>query len=132
MTMTTMSVEGVRLALDQHPDRDDVHLPKDTVRALLASLDVGKLDADRQTLGKINNSFACMPYGGLALFTYANGLGDLLTLDDIAANLDRLRTALEEVAADQDAERIELSRYRHLATCARQLAAFFTEAPDAD
>lgn len=129
--MTTTSTpdlaDAVRRALNAEPDCDTVLLHKDAVRALLdpVNTDAAALAA-KMTLGRIGRTFAVMPFGGLAGFAYPQRAVDVLTLDEVAANLERLREVLDNVAAEHDAEREELGRYRRLATALRDVAALVT------
>lgn len=128
--MTTTSTpdlaDAVRQALE-HQQGDTVTLHKDVVRALLDPVNTDEAAlAAKMTLGRIGRTFAVMPFGGLAAFTYAARPVDPLTLDQVADNLERLRGVLDEVATEQDAEREELGKYRRLASALRDIAALVT------
>lgn len=84
---------------------------------------------EHEQLRRIQQAFNRMPFGGNANFAYPDrdpGGSGVLTLEQIADNLDRLCDALSEVVDEHNVELEELGKHRRLASAIREVASLFT------
>lgn len=83
---------------------------------------------EREQLQRIARAFYQMPYAGVSLLQPSSSTGYVLTLDDIAHNLETLAGILADHAAADHARDAETDRYRRLINSGRDLLALLTEA----
>lgn len=94
-----------------------------------------QLAQDRDHLKRIHQLFCAMPFGGLCNFdrpTAPVGMSghDVLTLEQVANNLSKLREVLDHQVTEQNAEREELGKYRRLTSALREVAGLFRGVDD--
>lgn len=107
-----LGIEATRVEPElEQPDTDEA--------ADLAAVDAMARRRIQYLLGR-------MPYGAAAHFQWSaprwSGRAPAPTLDDIEANLERLRAVLERVAQDDEARMAELLRNRRALAAAGELA----------